>query len=80
MDERRGAARHRMLKAGSILLSGGGTIDCTLRNLSAQGATLAVVNPATIPASFELLVHASHERHLCKVAWRKQDRIGVRFV
>ena len=45
MIENRAAPRHKVLKRGSIRFSGGGSIDCTVRNLSSNGAGLDVVSP-----------------------------------
>ena len=42
MQERRKTVRHRAFKGASIEF-GGGAIDCTVRNLSENGATLDVV-------------------------------------
>jgi hypothetical protein len=75
--ERRSAQRHRTLKAGKIILQGASVLDCTIRNLSATGASLAVPNAATVPAEFELRFDGD-TRH-CKVAWRRPDRLGVKF-
>jgi len=55
MDETRIAARHRVLKAGTIEF-GGGAIDCTVRNISQTGAALEVVTPLFIPGRFTLFV------------------------
>jgi hypothetical protein len=78
-SERRRAQRHRTLKAGKIVLShGASVIDCTIRNLSAEGASIAVDNAATLPAEFNLEFDSA-TRH-CKVAWRRFDRLGVKFV
>jgi hypothetical protein len=41
MVETRSAARHRVLKAGTIEF-GGGAIDCLVRNLSTTGAALEI--------------------------------------
>jgi hypothetical protein len=48
MDEHRIAARHRILKAGTIEF-GGGAIDCTVRNISATGAALDIASPLGSP-------------------------------
>jgi hypothetical protein len=48
VDEHRTAPRRRLLKAGRISF-GGGTIDCTVRNLSETGAALEVSSPVGIP-------------------------------
>jgi hypothetical protein len=75
-DEHRIATRHRVLKAGSIQF-GGGSIDCTVRNISDTGAALDVTSPLGIRAQFTLVADGNH--HLCRVVWRKEKRIGVTF-
>jgi PilZ domain len=76
MDESRIAARHRVLKSGTIEF-GGGAIDCTVRNVSATGAALEVSSPFGIPTQFTLV---SDGQHLpCHIVWRKENRIGVAF-
>jgi hypothetical protein len=75
--ERRTVQRHRTLKAGKIILHGASVLDCTIRNLSAAGAAIAVPNAATVPAEFELQFDGD-TRH-CTVAWRRMDRLGVKF-
>ena len=53
--EHRTAQRHRTLKAGKIVLHhGSSAIDCTVRNISASGAAISVVNATTVPAEFNL--------------------------
>lgn len=77
-SERRTAARHRTLKAGKIVLHHGtSVIDCTVRNISATGAAISVVNSATIPAEFDLQFDG--ETRPCTVAWRRLERMGVKF-
>ncbi|ABE62345.1 PilZ domain-containing protein [Nitrobacter sp. NHB1] len=78
MTEKRMTARSRVLKAGTIEVHGG-AIDCTVRNLSQDGAALDVASPVGIPDEFTLLMPADHKRHQCRVIWRKEKRIGVRF-
>jgi hypothetical protein len=75
-DEHRIAARHRVLKTGRIQF-GGGSIDCTLRNLSATGAALDVTSPLGIPTEFVLVIGS--DQRPCRVVWRKEKRIGVTF-
>jgi hypothetical protein len=76
--EKRAVSRRRVLKAGSIS-SGGGSIDCTVRNVSAKGAALEVVSPLYIPDRFTLIIPADGISRPCRVIWRKERRIGVTF-
>ena len=48
-----------------------------LRNLSAAGAAISVPNAATVPVEFELQFDS--ETRNCIVAWRRLDRLGVKF-
>jgi hypothetical protein len=76
--ERRIAQRHRTLKAGKIVLHHGtSVIDCTIKNLSPEGAAIAVDSAATLPAEFDL--EFDGEKRHCTVAWRRLDRVGVKF-
>jgi PilZ domain-containing protein len=75
-DEHRIASRHRVLKGGRILF-GGGSIDCTLRNISETGAALDVASPLGIPTEFMLATDGDHRR--CRVVWRTERRLGITF-
>jgi hypothetical protein len=78
--EHRSAQRRTTLKGGKIVFNAGrSTIDCTVRNLSRDGAKLAVNSVVGIPDSFDLMLPNTH-RQPCKVIWRKAKEIGVEFV
>jgi hypothetical protein len=78
MIENRVAPRHKVLKRGSIAFGGGG-IDCTVRSLSASGASLEVVSPIGLPDHFTLVIEADHLVRRCHPVWISQKRIGVVF-
>jgi hypothetical protein len=78
-SESRGAQRHRTLKGAHIVFNAGrSTIDCTVRNLSANGAKLDVTSVVGIPNSFDLLL--GEQRQACRVVWRSLKQLGVEFV
>lgn len=79
LQNNRAAPRQRVLKAGSIEFAGG-VIDCTVRNLSESGAALEVASPLGIPETFNLLVSGEPSPRRCRVAWRKDTRIGIAFL
>jgi hypothetical protein len=79
MVEKRTTPRHRVLKGGAIEF-GGGAIDCTVRNVSTNGAALDVATPVGIPATFTLAIPSDGLHFACRVLWRKESRIGVKFV
>jgi hypothetical protein len=76
-DTRR-AARHKVLKPGTIVINRRSTISCTVRNLSARGAKLEVPSVVGIPDMFELKVDGKTQT--CRVAWRRLKELGVAFV
>jgi PilZ domain len=78
LQSKRAAARHRVLKSGTIEFNGG-AIDCVVRNLSDTGAALEVASPLGIPAAFNLLIAGERTTYQCEVRWRKENRIGVAF-
>jgi hypothetical protein len=78
MQNKRAALRQRVLKSASIEFHGG-VIDCVVRNVSETGAALEVASPLGIPETFNLVIPGDHSSRPCKVAWRKDKRIGVAF-
>jgi PilZ domain len=78
MSESRSTQRNRIFKGGAIEFDGA-IIDCTIRNVSATGAALDVESPVGIPEQFTLFVNADQTQRRCRIVWRKDKRIGVRF-
>jgi PilZ domain-containing protein len=78
MIERRTSQRLPRLKAGGIVFNGlSSVIDCTVRNISDGGACLIVAKDSMMPVSFRL--RAEGETRSCSVAWRRADRLGVKY-
>jgi hypothetical protein len=80
MEERRRHSRARTLKAARILLNGHhSVIDCTVRNLSPEGARLDVASTLGIPERFDLMFDADHTVRPCRMIWHREKQIGVEF-
>ena len=79
MGENRKSPRQRILKAGTIAFDRAAGIDCTVRNISDNGACLEVASPVGIPNNFILVVSKDRLKRECHVAWRSARRTGVRF-
>jgi hypothetical protein len=80
MEERRRVSRSRTLKSGKILVRPHTSlVDCTVRNLSSNGALLIVPTLAAIPDRFELILESKRTHHQCRVIWRGENRLGVEF-
>ena len=76
--EKRSAPRYRVLKGATIAFGGNG-VDCTVRNLSSNGAAIEVANPVGLPPSFMLVIEADQFIRRCRPVWRSDKRIGVAF-
>ncbi len=79
MIEKRAAPRHRVLKRGTLTFSGGGGVECMVRNISSGGARLEVANPFGLPASFTLFIETDQITRRCHPVWCSDNRIGVAF-
>ena len=79
MTEKRKTPRRRTLKAGTIALDHGGTISCTVRNISEGGASLEVESPIGIPDNFKLVIEKDYVNRPCRVVSRTKNTIGVIF-
>ena len=81
MEERRKKRRQRSLKAGKIVFNRHlSVIDCTVRDLTEEGACLVMGNPVGLPKTFELLIPFDKFKRPCQVIWKSSDRIGVTFL
>jgi diguanylate cyclase (GGDEF)-like protein len=80
MEDRRQVQRSRMLRGGKILLHRrSSVINCTVRNLSPEGACLQVDTVVGIPFSFDLAVDGEPDIRPCRVIWQSETRLGVSF-
>jgi hypothetical protein len=77
--EKRAAPRHRVLKHGMLAFSGGGGVDCLVRNISSSGARVEIDNPRGLPDSFTLVIEIDHFRRHCHTVWSTERRLGVAF-
>ena len=78
IGESRRAARRNVLRAARISF-GKKRLTCTVRNLSAAGASIEGANLIEVPDIFTLVLEMESAERACRVVWRKNARIGVRF-
>ena len=80
MSEQRNQSRQRVFKAGKIVVKQGASVfDCTVRNLSDEGACVDLGTTLGVPDCFVLNIEADRISRACQVVWRTERRIGVRF-
>jgi hypothetical protein len=78
-SEKRAAPRHRVLKHGTLAFRGGGGVDCTVRNISSNGARVDVANPVGLPEAFTLVIEADQFMRHGHAVWSSERRIGIAF-
>ena len=76
--DRRIAPRIRTLKGAKILWANGVPVSCVVRNISETGASLETHAPV-LRNTFDLIFDLDHSRRTCRVVWRKEPRLGVKF-
>jgi hypothetical protein len=76
-DKRR--ASRRNIKRAARISFARQHLTCTVRNVSATGASIEAANLAVIPDSFNLLMEMESTARRCAVVWRKPTQIGVQF-
>jgi len=73
--ERRRYPRKTVRISAEITIGDAVLCECTIMDISQGGAQLAIPAGHVVPDQF-LLTPPSR---LCRVAWRKEDRVGVAF-
>ena len=79
MIEKRTVPRHKVLKGGTLAFSGGGGVDCTVRNISSNGARVDISSPVGLPETFTLVIETDHFIRRCHAVWSSEKHIGIAF-
>ncbi|HLC07883.1 MAG TPA: PilZ domain-containing protein [Methyloceanibacter sp.] len=77
--ERRHSPRRRTLKGGRIVFDDHRSVlDCTVHNVSENGAQLRLPNVVGVPDTFEL--HFDGIVRSAWVVWKQTDRLGITWI
>lgn len=77
-EDHRTTLRHRVLLAAAIEF-GSTKIPCTVRSLSDTGAAIETNTPLWFPDEFVLRLDRDGSCWKCRIVWRRDRRIGIRF-
>ena len=77
--DRRISSRTRLLKGAKIIWDNGSYVKCTVRNVSTKGAKLEA-HGLVSKNTFQLIFDQDQTRRMCRVVWRKEPMMGVRFI
>jgi diguanylate cyclase (GGDEF)-like protein len=73
-------ALNRTFLAGKIISNyGQSSIDCTVRRLSTEGATIEVESVSGLPEHFHLLIVKEGKPRECKRVWQSNRELGLTF-
>jgi hypothetical protein len=78
MIEKRTAPRFRVLKGGLVAIDGG-SIPCTVRNMSSSGAAVDFAQRVDLPPTFTLLIERDQFARRCRAVWSNERRVGMAF-
>jgi hypothetical protein len=79
-SERRRSVRHRTFIGGQVIFNQRqSTLDCTIRNLSEDGALIVLSDSVVTPDLFELYFPLKREHRMVRSRWRDGERQGVAF-
>ena len=79
LDRRRGD-RQTVLKSASIVFNGGHcTLSCHILDVSDTGARVRPSDVFLCPGEFTLQPRVGAAR-ACEVVWRRNDKVGVRYI
>ena len=76
--ETRVAPRVRVMKAAKMDY-GGDKYPCVVRDISSTGAALDFSDLVRVPDEFTLIIPDDRLKLSCRVVWRREYRVGVRF-
>ena len=76
--ETRKAARRTAVKTGRISF-GKTSENCTVRDMSAAGASIEVADAMNVPERFSLVLEMESAARKCVVMWRRERQLGVKF-
>ena len=80
VQERRKAARSRVLKGAKIIFGNSSVIDCTVRNVTNSGARVQIANTVDLPGDMGLTFDGGRSFRPCRVVWRSVTETGVEFI
>ena len=78
-DGKRRGHRGRTVKEAKIVLSDWSTIDCVLKDLTKEGARLAIPAVMSLPEEFRVLIVSAGTLTPARLAWQRGELAGVAF-
>jgi len=79
--EKRRSPRSRVFLGGELLIgSQFPTVECHVKNISHQGASIVVQSSAQLPDRFDLVIRKTNERHHAVVTRSNGQHLGIAYL
>ncbi len=79
-NELRQDVRKRTFLRGRVIFNGGSaSMDCLIRDLSANGARMELSETSTLPEVFDLFIPNKDATFRATLCWRRGGEVGVTF-
>lgn len=79
IDQRRSPREHVRFPAWIDIGNGAALRDCTVLDVSEDGARIALAAPRELPAEFHLVLSRNGTRRRCRLVWRSHDEAGLSY-
>ena len=81
LAERRPLARKRVLFGGlTVHEQGRCTVNCQIRDLSENGARIAISRRQNLPQDLYLIITRDQKAYKARLIWRRGDEAGLAFL
>jgi PilZ domain len=78
--EQRRSLRENVRFPAWIDLGDGALHDCTVLDVSENGARIMIAKPAKLPDELHLVLSGNGTRRRCRLAWRSDEEAGLQYL
>ncbi|MEW6642791.1 MAG: PilZ domain-containing protein [Pseudomonadota bacterium] len=81
MSEQRKTARGRVIYGGMLIFNNRcSTMECVVRDFSANGARIDIDHNALLPDHLHLMIARKGREYAARIAWRCEGAAGLEFL
>lgn len=78
--EQRRSLRENVRFPAWIDIGDGALHDCTVLDVSDEGARIAIATPSKLPGELFLVLSGNGTRRRCRLAWRSDEEAGLQYL
>ena len=80
IEQRRSIRENVQFPAWIDVGNGAALRDCTVLDVSEDGARVTVASPAQLPKEFYLVLSKHRTRRRCRLVWRSDEEVGLSYL